>query len=149
MRKNPYEIYLENEILSASPIELIQLMYAAALDSIQAARGYARAGDIRAHSCAITKAMRVVTELSRCLNHRAGGDLSRNLANIYGYVLRLLVEAKAKHSEAPLGEALNLLSTLAEGWNQWAPIHPEPGETPQALHCIQPSPAGEHLQPAW
>ena len=55
MRTNGYQTYLENEILSASPMGLIQLMYAAALDSIAAARRALRAGEIHARSRAITQ----------------------------------------------------------------------------------------------
>jgi len=125
MRTNGYQTYLENEILSASPLRLIQLLYSAALDSISLARRCLRAGDIRARSRAITKAMRIVTELSRCLNRDVGGDLSKNLANLYGYVLRLLMEANAKQIETPLAEAERLLSTLAEAWIRCAPPEPE------------------------
>src|SRR5271170_1151470 len=98
MRLNGYQTYLENEVLSASPLKLIQMLYAAALDSISLARRCVRAGDIRARSRAITKAMRIVTELSRCLNREAGGDLSQNLANVYGYVLRLLIDGNVRQS---------------------------------------------------
>lgn len=121
MRTNGCQTYLENEILSASPLRLVQMLYAAALDSIWSARRYVQAGDIRARSRAITKAMRIVMELSRSLNREAGGDLSRNLANVYGYVLRLLIDANVKQSERPLAEAERLLSTLADAWIQCAP----------------------------
>jgi flagellar protein FliS len=118
MRTNGYQTYLENEIFSATPLRLIQIMYAAALDTIAAARRSLRAGEIRARSRAITKAMRIVAELSRCLNRGAAGELSENLAQVYGYVLKLLLESNAKQIEAPLGEAERLLTILAEGWNQ-------------------------------
>jgi flagellar secretion chaperone FliS len=125
MRTNGYQTYLENEILSASPLKLVQMLYAAALDSIASARRSVRAGEIRPRSRAITKAMRIVTELTRCLNREAGGELSRNLANVYGYVLRLLIESNAKQIEGPLVEAEQLLSTLADAWMQCAPQQPE------------------------
>jgi flagellar secretion chaperone FliS len=126
MRTNGYQTYLENEVLSASPLRLIQILYRAALDSISSARRFVRAGEIRARSRAITKAMRIVTELSQCLDREAGGDLSENLANVYGYVLKLLMESNANQSEAPLAEAENLLSTLAEAWSSCATTPSEP-----------------------
>ncbi len=101
------------------------MLYAAALDSVASARRCVRAGDIRARSRAITKAMRIVTELSRCLNREAGGELSQNLANVYGYVLRLLIEGNVKQSEKPLAEAEGLLSTLADAWAVCVPQQPD------------------------
>ena len=125
MRTNGYQTYLENEVLSASPLRLVQMLYAAALDSVSSARRSVRAGDIRARSRAITKAMRIVTELSRCLNREAGGDMSQNLARVYGYVLKLLMESNARQTESPLAEAESLLSTLAEAWAECALLESE------------------------
>jgi flagellar protein FliS len=118
MRTTGYQTYLENEILSAGRVRLIQIMYTAALDAVAAARRSLRAGEIIARSRSITKAMRIVIELSRCLNREGGGELSENLAKVYSYVLRQLIEANAKQIEAPLAETERLLTTLAGAWNQ-------------------------------
>jgi flagellar protein FliS len=127
MRNHGYQNYFDNEVLAASPLKLIEMLYAAALDSIVAARRHVRNRDIPARTRAINKALRIVTELSRCLNHDADGVMSRNLAGLYGYVLGLLVEANIKQIEAPLAEAEGLLSTLAEAWKACTPAMPEPG----------------------
>ncbi len=121
MRNNGYQNYFDNEVLAASPLKLIQMLYSAALDSIAAARRHLRQKDIRARTRSINKAIGIVTELSQCLNHEPGGDLSRNLAGLYGYILRLLIEANLKQIEAPLAEAEGLLSTLAEAWKACTP----------------------------
>src|ERR1700749_4798049 len=118
MRTTGYQTYLENEILSAGRVQLIQIMYTAALDAVAAARRSLRAGEIIPRSRSITKAMRIVIELSRCLNREGGGELSENLAKGYSYVLRQLIEANAKQIEAPLAESERLLTTLAGAWNQ-------------------------------
>jgi flagellar secretion chaperone FliS len=149
MRTSGYQTYLENEILSASPIRLIQILYTAALDSIASARRAVRAGDIRARSRAITKAMRIVTELSRCLNREAGGELSRNLANVYGYVLRLLIESNAKQIEKPLIEAEQLLSTLADAWIRCSAPTPELVRLENEFGYGHDLAASEAHQPAW
>jgi flagellar protein FliS len=149
MRTSGYQTYIENEILSASPIRLIQILYTAALDSIASARRSLRAGDIRARSRAITKAMRIVTELSRCLNREAGGELSRNLANVYGYVLRLLIESNAKQIEKPLAEAEQLLSTLADAWSRCSSPPPEFVRPESELAYGHDLAASESHQPAW
>lgn len=121
MRNHGYQSYFDNEVLAASPLKLIQLLYAAALDSTAAARRYLRRGDIVARVRAVNKTLRIVLELSRCLNHEAGGDLSRSLGDIYAYVIRRLIEANATQKEAPLADAERLLATLAEAWQACSP----------------------------
>src|SRR5579862_6930651 len=116
MRTNRYQNYNEEEILTAGPMRLIQLLYRGALDSIISARRYLKLGDIRARSRAISKAMTIITELALSLDHNAGGDLSKNLAELYAYTQTLLIQANVKQSDPPLAEAERLLSTLLEAW---------------------------------
>lgn len=125
MRNHGYQTYFDNEVLSASPLKLIRMLYDAALDSIAAARRHLRQGEIRARSRAIVKAMRILSELSRCLNYEAGGGISQNLAGLYRYIVRLLIEANTKQIDAPLAEAEGLLSTLAEAWKHCSPAPEE------------------------
>lgn len=126
MRNHGYQNYFDNEVLAASPLELIAMLYAAALDSLAAARRHIRRKDIPARIRAINKAFRIVTELSRCLNHEVDGDFSARLAGIYSYVLRLLIKANIQQNEAPLAEAEALMNTLAGAWKACKPPLQEP-----------------------
>lgn len=116
--RNAYQTYLENEVFSASPAKLIQMMYDAALDSVAAARRHVRNGDIGSRSRAIVKTMRIITELSCSLNYGTGEEISKNLGRLYKYVQRRLIEANVKQIEEPLIEVERLLATLSEAWKQ-------------------------------
>ena len=116
MPTNRYPNYIDEEILTADPVRLIQMLYRGALDSITSARRYLKLGDIRARSSAISKALTIMTELSLSLNHSVGGDLSKNLAELYAHTEMLLIQANVKQSDGPLAEAERLLSTLQEAW---------------------------------
>jgi len=129
MPTNRYQTYIEEEILTAAPVQLIQLLYRGALDSITSARRYLKLGDIRARSRAISKAMTIVTELSLSLNHTAGGQLSTKLAELYAYTQTLLIQANVKQSDPPLAEAERLLSTLLDGWQACLPPETQAGKS--------------------
>jgi flagellar protein FliS len=70
--------------------------------------------------------MGIVTELSLSLNRQAGGDLSRNLAELYSYVETLLIKANTEQCDPPLAEAERLLATLEEAWKICAHAAPPP-----------------------
>ena len=116
MRANGYQNYLEHEVLEANPLRLVQLLYRGSLNSIAAARRHLRDGDIAARSRCIGKAMAIVTELTLSLDAERGGDLGKNLDNLYGYIQKLLIQANFEQRDAPLAEAERLLSTLLEAW---------------------------------
>ena len=124
MRTNAYQSYFEDDLWEASPLRLVQMLYRGALDSIASARRYLRLGDIQARSKALSRAMAIVTELALSLNTEQGGEVSQNLARLYGYVERLLIQANFEQREEPLEEAERLLSTLAEAWASSVPERP-------------------------
>ena len=114
MNRDPY---LEHRILSADPIELIQILYRHALDMVRDARLFLRNGDIRARSKAICRAIGALSELEGSLDHASGGEISRNLAALYQYMRRRLTTGNMNQLDQPLAEVESLLTTLAEAWN--------------------------------
>jgi flagellar secretion chaperone FliS len=111
------DAYLEARVLSAEPIELVRMLYQAAIDAVRTARRHLEARDIAARSHAINKAYMILMELHSSLDHERGGDLAARLGGLYDYLCRKLVEANSKQSDACLAEVLGLLSNLAEGWD--------------------------------
>ncbi len=116
MYQSAHETYFENRVLGASPIELVNMLYQGAIGAVQDARHHLANGKIAERSRAISKACAILTELSRSLDHKAGGELASRLAALYGYMRRKLLEANFRQIDAPLGEILSLLATLSEGW---------------------------------
>ncbi|HUO31230.1 MAG TPA: flagellar export chaperone FliS [Bryobacteraceae bacterium] len=110
------ETYLENRILSADPVELIQILYEHAIQFVQQARAALAAGDIVGRSRAISRTIGIVGELEGSLDREAGGSLSQNLAALYGYMRKRLTMANLKQEDGPLAEVESLLETLFSAW---------------------------------
>jgi flagellar secretion chaperone FliS len=111
------DAYLESRILSADPVELVRMLYEAALNSMQDARKFQAAGDVSGRCRATSKATTILCELEAALDHTVGGSISRNLAGLYQYMRARLVDASFRQSDALLAEVQSLLATLAEAWN--------------------------------
>ena len=118
MRNNPYQKYLEDEVLTADPMKLIVLLYRGAIESVSSARRHLAAGDIRARSRSITKVMEIVGELAGALDYERGGNVSKELGRIYEYVLRSLTEANVKQIDEPLAQSEALLCILLTAWQE-------------------------------
>jgi len=110
------DAYLESRVLAASPVELVQMVYDYAVESVREARHALSAGHIPARSAAIGKAIAAVSELEGALNHSAGGAISRNLADLYTYCRQRLTEANIRQQDGPLAEVESLLAGLADAW---------------------------------
>jgi flagellar secretion chaperone FliS len=115
MSINTYE---ENRILSASPIELVQILYAAANKAVQRARQFLRAGDIDSRSREITKAQEILIELASSVDSSKAPEFGERLLALYDYLQCRLAEANVQQKDWPLAEVTNLLGTLQEAWSQ-------------------------------
>ena len=67
MPTDAYRNYFENRILSADPIELIQILYKSAIDSIETAIQQLREGEVVKRAKAISRAHAILVELGIAL----------------------------------------------------------------------------------
>ena len=125
--------YFESEVLSADPVKLVTLLYRAAREAVTNAGVALAAGDIPARSKHILKAWEVVHELRGSLNHDQGGDISRNLEDLYTYISQRLLDANTEQSQKALDEAGAVLAILAEAW-QGVQAHQPPAQ-PLVVAC--------------
>jgi flagellar secretion chaperone FliS len=116
MRTNAYQTYVEDEIVTADPIRLVQLLYQGAIEAVGSARANLAGSDIKGRSAAATKAIEILAELSSSLNHEQGGELSVRLAALYDYMQRRLIDGNQQQIDAPFAEVGQLLGTLGEAW---------------------------------
>ena len=120
MQTNPYQRYAETNMLSSNPLDLVVALYRGALDSVLAACRFNEAEDHCGRGRVVNKALDILMELTISLDVQAGGALSVQLGDLYGYMRGRLVEAHTEKSQAKLIEVAGLLSTLLDGWQQIA-----------------------------
>lgn len=107
--------------LGADPHRLVQLMLEGALTRLAEARGCivrGRIGDKAAH---LARAMGLVQGLRASLDCDTGGELARNLDDLYDYMERRLLRANADNDPAALDEVSALLREIKAGWDAIAP----------------------------
>jgi flagellar secretion chaperone FliS len=129
MWNNGHDAYLESRVLSANPVELVNLLYQAAIGAVREARYHLAEGRIAERSHQINKAFEILVELETSLDHDRGGEISRRLAVLYDYMRRRLLDANMQQSEPPLTEVLGLLSTLSEAWEGVKSTQQKPAES--------------------
>ena len=116
----PINTYEENRILSASPLGLVRILYAAATRAVQYARQHLRTGDIAGRSREITKAQEILLELAASVDPSKAPEFGERLLALYGYMQARLIEANLKQTDGPLAEVASLLETLQGAWSQVA-----------------------------
>ncbi|MFC2972541.1 flagellar export chaperone FliS [Azotobacter bryophylli] len=116
------KVGVESGVLSASPHQLIVMLFDAAQTSIRAARLHMQAGNVTEKGKAISRAIDIVNRgLLAALDHERGGELAGRLEQIYNYVTRLLLQANLRNDQQSLDQAANLLEEIGSAWREIAP----------------------------
>ena len=110
--------YEQNRILNASPVELVRILYSAALREVGNARRSLDAGDIASRSRQIGKTQAILFELAASVNPAAGGEIGQRLLSLYSYMQERLLEANLGQKDGPLAEVSALLGTLQQAWSR-------------------------------
>ncbi|HMV19784.1 MAG TPA: flagellar export chaperone FliS [Rhodocyclaceae bacterium] len=104
-------------VAAASPHNLIVLLFDGALAAIAAARTNLAQGNIEAKGLAVSKAIDIITNgLKVSLDQEAGGELAQNLADLYDYAVRRLVQGNLKNQVAAFDEVTALLNEIRGAW---------------------------------
>ena len=84
---------VQTGIESASPHRLIQMLMEGALAKIAVAKGHMERAEIREKGEQIGCAISILEGLKTSLDHDKGGEIARNLEDLYMYMERRLIEA--------------------------------------------------------
>lgn len=113
-----HQVAVESGVSGARPIDLVIMVYEGAIEAIGRAATEMRAGEIEAKNRSITRAIRIIDEGLRApLNLRAG-EIAANLADLYDYMTRRLLQGSARNDAAILDEIRGLLLELKSAWDE-------------------------------
>ena len=108
---------VQTGVEGASPHRLVQMLMAGALDRIVAARGAMENRQTAAKGQQISTAISIVNCLRASLAKEQGGEIARNLDDLYDYMERRLFDANLKNDGAILDEVAGLLRQIKEAWD--------------------------------
>ena len=110
----------KNDVLidDASPHRLITMLLDGAIERTTSAVGAMERGEIGATGESIGKAISIVDNLRVSLDQQKGGQISENLASLYEYMTRRLLEANATKDSSMLAEVAGLLKEIKVAWDQ-------------------------------
>ncbi len=113
---HPVSRYQEVEVRTATPTELVVLMYDSAIAGLQQAREAIRSGNISRRVHSLNKVSSIVTELQATLNFEAGGEIAQSLDRLYAYIRNQIFLANLHQDSAPLEEVGRLMTSLRSAW---------------------------------
>ena len=112
------EAYRKTDVMTANRETILLMMYAGAIRFLKAAIEASDTNNLPEKSKMIDKTQGIILELRSTLNFDVGGDIARSLELLYAFISQRLIQASSPGIVDPLKEALAILVTLNEGWEQ-------------------------------
>ena len=107
--------YAEATVMTASPEQLVVMLYDGAIRFLLQAAAALRAGRYAQSRDRVRRAQAVIDELTRSLDLRQG-DVAYNLRNIYSFCTRHLIESTANTDPEGYEKVAELLTGLRATW---------------------------------
>ncbi len=110
------DVKVTTGVAGADNVQLIQMLFDGLIESLATARGQIERGAIMEKSKSLARAGRIVVGLQGALDFERGGDIARNLNDLYSYVTRRLFHVNAHNDLAALDEVHNLMNEIRGAW---------------------------------
>jgi flagellar protein FliS len=126
--------YRANAVLTASPGQLVLMLYDGALKALAIAREALErpADDVRrieTVNAQLLKAQAIINELQSGLNLESGGEFASTMHRLYDYHNHRLLQANMRKDVAPVIEVERLIRELRDAWAQMLTQQADAGST--------------------
>jgi flagellar secretion chaperone FliS len=115
---NPYQKYKTTSVQSASREKILLMLYEGAIKFTKLAIKACDEKKIAERGYNIGRAYDIVMELNNTLDHKVGGEISKNLEGLYIFMMGQYTKANISGEPTPLKSNLKMLETLHDGWVQ-------------------------------
>lgn len=126
MNANPLAAYRETRVRTASPAQLVVMLYDEAVKQCDVA-GDLMKGDVKKNpqdiekiNAALGKVQDIITELMASLDFDAGGEIAENLFALYVWFSRELLDANLAKDYAKVGKVRTMIADLRGAWSEAA-----------------------------
>lgn len=117
---NPYQKqqkeYLKTKIQTASKEQLVLMLMDGVIRFSEHGRKSIQEKDYENKQKNLIRAQDIIIELVNGLDHEKGGEIATNLARLYTYAIKRLVDANMKDDLEGIDEVQHIFRNLREAW---------------------------------
>jgi flagellar protein FliS len=116
----PTAAYRQQSILTATPGQLVVMLYDGCLRFLHQGAHAMREGNVGEAGARLTRAEAIIEELLSTLDLEEGGVIASRLQGIYVFCMRHLMQARVERDPEMIEKVGELLSELRDSWSQVA-----------------------------
>ena len=111
------ETYRRQQIETASPMQLVRMLYDAMLESVREAKVGLQEKNYELANNRLLHAQRIVEELDKAVDEKKGGEIAYNLRRLYDFLLQRLTYVNITKSLAALEDTEAVMEEMHAMWS--------------------------------
>lgn len=108
---------VQTGVTDASAHKVVSMLMDGVLERTATAKGAIERGNTVLKGECISRSIAIVDTLRASLNHEQGGEIAANLASLYDYMEKRLLEANLGNDPLILDEIVALMQEIKLGWD--------------------------------
>lgn len=112
------KVEVQSKVNSASNVELIQMLLDGFIETINKAEVQIQKNDIEGKAKSLIKASNIVMGLQTSLDLENGGEIAKNLNELYTYISRRVFEINLQNDVKIISEVRDLINSIRDAWKQ-------------------------------
>lgn len=141
---NAYSQYQQNQVLSATPEQILLMLYDGAIRFTRQAMYGLEEENLTLFHHGIQKSLAIITEFSNSLDREIGGEIADNLDALYHFMIRELTLANLHKDMQKLEVVEKLLVDLRATWGEAVELNRSQPPVARKKNSLEPPP----VQPA-
>ena len=114
-------VSVHGNVAASDPHRLVLMLMDGVMERLAMARACIERNDIGHKARLLHSCVTLLTELRGSLNISRGGDIARNLSELYDYMMRQLLRANAESKIEYIKEVAGLLDEVRGAWSAIGP----------------------------
>jgi len=112
--------YVTQQVMTAAPATLVFMLYEKAIASLHEACNAMDKGEVEPRWRANNRTIEIISHLWSQLNMERGGEISKNLSELFPYMITRLADVDVYNDRSAAEEVISLLEPLRDAWGDLA-----------------------------
>ncbi|MBF8999484.1 MULTISPECIES: flagellar export chaperone FliS [Vibrio] len=112
------KVSVDSQLSAASPHKVVQMLMAGAIERLIQGKAAMQQGNIPVKGERLGKALDIIISLRGCLSMDDGGDIAKNLDQLYEFMIGQITTANQQNIAEPIDDVIDIVREIKSAWDQ-------------------------------
>ena len=112
------KVSVDSQLSSASPHKVVQMLMEGAIERLIQGKAAMQQSNIPVKGERLGKALDIIMSLRHCLSMDDGGDIAKNLDQLYEYMISRITHANLTNDDEAIDEVVGIIREIKSAWDQ-------------------------------